>query len=447
MFRGFSSLTTENKRMTTEPGVEADRPFFYGWLVAGATFIFMMMIVGFILYGLPQFFPNYVTEFGWRRDQIQLGNTLSKIIVGPLFGFFAGWALEKVGPRRVMFSGALFAAVALIGFSLMSSLTGLYIFYFFNALGYLCAGPLPCQVLISNWFSRLRGRVMGLAYVGIGVGGTMVPWLIRWLRDSFGWQRALQALAALVFVTLTLLAVLVIKGRPSDVGAFPDGAEAPAGGGSPQSISPVRLSLVFRTPAFWLLAAGSVLSISAVGGVTQNLPLYLNDISKSSGEAKSAAAVYPSIVLFSSIAGRLLMGYLADRFRKKYVMIATFLLIALSIPMLIVSPEHPWMLYAFAVCFGFGLGADYMLIPLMTAECFGLAGLSRILGIIITSDSVGEAVMPWIVARLRETTGSYTAGFTLLSTVALLGAIAVSLIAYRNGVPASRIHLSNENGE
>ena len=144
---------------------------FYGWWIAGSAFVFMMMTVGFVLYGLPQFFPNYVTEFGWRRDQIQLGNTLSKIIVGPLFGFLAGWAIERFGPRLVMVSGALFVATALVGFSTMNSLTELYIFYFFNALGYLCAGPLPCQVLISNWFSKYRGRVMGIAYVGIGVGG------------------------------------------------------------------------------------------------------------------------------------------------------------------------------------------------------------------------------------------------------------------------------------
>lgn len=285
---------------------------------------------------------------------------------------------------------------------------------------------------------------MGIAYVGIGVGGTMVPWLIRWMRDEFGWRGALKGLAALVLLGLVLLAVFVVRGKPAEMGLLPDGDEGSRGSEAKKQASPVRLSQVFRTPAFWLLAAGSVLSISAIGGVTQNLPLYLNDVAKSSEEAKSAAAVYPSIVLFSSIAGRLLMGYFADRFRKKYVMVATFMLVALSIPMLILSPEHPSLLYAFAVCFGFGLGADYMLIPLMTAECFGLAGLSRILGIIITSDSVGEAVMPWIVARLRESTGSYSPGFMLLSTVALLGALAVASIRYRNGVPASRVQLANQ---
>lgn len=403
----------------------------------------MMMIVGFILYGLPQFFPNYVEEFGWRRDDIQFGNTISKIIVGPLFGFAAGWAIERYGPRSVMIAGAIFAATALIGFSFTNSLSILYTFYFFNALGYLCAGPLPCQILISNWFARLRGRMMGIAYVGIGAGGAIVPWMIKWLREAYGWRGALRILAVMVFVSLVILAIAVVKRKPSDLGQFPDGdavTKEPLVAGSENAL---KLSQVMKSSAFWLLAIGSVLSIGAVGGIVQNLPLYLADISKSSAEAKSAAAVYPSIVLFASIAGRLTMGYFADRFQKKYVMIATFLVVGLSILILIFAHDYPFLLYVFAVCFGFGLGADYMLVPLMAAECFGLAGLSRILGIIITSDSVGEALMPFLVARIRENTGNYAPGFVLLSCLALVGAIAIFFIRYRGGVPESRTALAS----
>jgi sugar phosphate permease len=425
------------------PG-ERGRPF-YGWWIAATAFAFMMMIVGFVLYGLPQFFPNYIEEFGWRRDQIQLGNTLSKIVVGPLFGFAAGWAIERYGPRWVMLAGALFAGTALIGFSQMSSLSHLYLFYFFNALGYLCAGPLPSQVLISNWFSRWRGRMMGIAYVGIGAGGAIVPWLILWSREEFGWRGALQLLAGLLVLVLGALALLVVRQHPSDLGQFADGGdlvETPSGLSDGESLAAPRMMSVFRTSTFWLLALGSVLSISAVGGVTQNLPLFLADIAQSSEEAQQAAAIYPSIVLLMSIAGRLSMGYLADRFRKKHVMMVTFLLIGVSIPLLPLSREHPQLLYLFAVLFGFGLGADYMLIPLMTAECFGLRGLSRILGIIITSDSVGESLMPWAVARLRESTGSYDGGFLLLAGVALLGALAILAIRYRDGMPVSRQQLA-----
>lgn len=414
---------------------------YYGWFIVGAAFVFMMLIVGFATYGLPLFYPLWVKEFGWRRDQIILGNTLSKIIVGPVLGFAAGWAMEKYGPKVVMFFGALCAAAAMLGFGMMHSTAMLYGFFFFNALGYLCAGPLPNQVLLSYWFARLRGRVMGIAYVGIGVGGMLVPWVIRYFNGQFGWRGSLKAVAVL-FAVLMLLALVFIKRRPSDLGVFPDGDPQPKGqtaAGAP----PIKLSQIVRTPAFWLLAAGSVLSISAIGGVMQNLALYIADI-RPKEEVDLTKTTISSITLASSVAGRIVMGWLADRYPKKYVMLTTYLIVGLSIPLLIFAREIPELLYVFAVTFGFGLGADYMLIPLMAAECFGLGALSRVLGIIIMSDAVGEATMPTLVATIRETTGSYANGFAIITLLALLGAVAILSIKYRDGVPVSRRRLETQ---
>lgn len=416
---------------------------FYGWWIVCAAFIFMFMIVGFVTYGLPQFYPQYVAEFGWLRADIQFGNAVSRIVVGPLFGFLAGLAIDRAGPRRVIIAGATCAGIALIGFSLMHSLTELYIFYFFNAFGYVLAGPLPCQVLLSNWFARLRGRVMGIAYVGIGAGGAIVPWVIRSFNGTFGWRVSLRILGIIIFTAIVLLALFVVKRRPADLGLLPDGdAEKPESNRKVEQ--PVSLSRVLRTPAFWLLAIGSVLSIASVGGIIQNLPLYITDITDKPQAALRISTV-SSLVLSSSIAGRLIMGYLADRLTKKYVMLATYLIVAFSIPLLVLAKFYPPLIYVFAITFGFGLGADYMLIPLMAAECFGLTSLSRILGLIITSDSVGEALMPFVVARVRDVSGSYAWGFMMLAVTALIGALAINMIRYRNGVPASRIQLEEES--
>jgi sugar phosphate permease len=409
---------------------------FYGWKIVGATFIFMMMVVGFSLYGLPLFYNWWVRDFGWKRAEIQLGNTLSRIIVGPLFGFIVGWALERIGPRRVMAIGAIFAGAALAGFSVATSLRQLYLFYFFNALGYLCAGPLPSQVLLSKWFKRLRGRVMGIAYVGIGVGGMIVPWLVLWFTRAFGWPWALRLLGIIMAITLLVLAVTVIRRQPSDFGMLPDGDEQKDE--APIASPALSLSQVFRTQAFWLLALGSVMSISAIGGVVQNLALYIADVLPGPQADLAKTQVF-SMTLFASIGGRVTMGYLADRIPKKYVMILTYLLVASSIPLLVLARDYPSLLYVFAVTFGFGLGADYMLIPLMAAECFGLAALSRVLGIIITSDSIGEALMPYLVAHSRDTSGSYVGGLFLTTVFAFIGAIAIASIRYRNGVPVSRL--------
>lgn len=417
---------------------------YYGWFIVGTAFLFMMLIVGFATYGLPLFYPLWVKEFGWRRDQIIFGNTLSKIIVGPVLGFAAGWALEKYGPKLVMLFGALGAAGAMLGFSVMGSTTALYGFFFFNALGYLCAGPLPNQVLLSHWFTRLRGRVMGIAYVGIGVGGMLVPWIVRYFNQEYGWRGSLKALSVL-FAAVMLLSLLIIRRRPADLGLFPDGDEKPLEPATPNA-PPARLADIVKTRAFWLLAAGSIFSISAIGGVMQNLALYINDVFAAGPkeQAELARTTISSITLGASIAGRIVMGLLADRFPKKYVMLITYLVVALSIPLLIFAKDYPALLYVFAVTFGFGLGADYMLIPLMAAECFGLGALSRVLGIIIMSDAVGEATLPTLVANIRETTGSYAGGFMLVTVLALLGAVAILSIKYRDGKPESRWQLERQ---
>ena len=98
----------------------------------------LFCIVGLALWGLPFYYDFMVQQFGWTRAQVTSGNALSKLVVGPLFGFIAGWIVDRFGPRRIMMAGILMAGVALIGLGGISTLGMFYFFYFFNALGYVC---------------------------------------------------------------------------------------------------------------------------------------------------------------------------------------------------------------------------------------------------------------------------------------------------------------------
>ena len=145
--------------------------------VAVTAFLALFAIVGVALYGLPFFYDHMVREFGWTRQQVTSGNAYSKLLIGPLFGFVAGWVVDRFGPKRLMLAGIVMAGGALVGLGSVSTLAGFYLFYLFNALGYVCGGPLPNQVLLSRWFDANRGKAMGFAYLGIGVGGALVPLL------------------------------------------------------------------------------------------------------------------------------------------------------------------------------------------------------------------------------------------------------------------------------
>ncbi len=376
---------------------------------AFTSFLVLFSIVGIALYGLPFFYDFMVEDFGWTRTQVTSGNAFSKIIVGPLFGFLAGWMIDKFGPRRLMMSGIVMAGGALIGLSLMTGVFWVfYLCYLFNALGYVCGGPLPNQVLLSRWFSTYRGRAMGFAYVGIGIGGAIVPLLAAWLIGHVGWRGALATLGGLMIV-IALPAAYLVKDSPEGRVEGPRPPLAPVGN-------------VLRSPAFYLLTLGSFCSIGALGATNQNLKLFL---SLDQGYTQMAAARIAFLILACSIVGRLLMGWLADRFPKKRVMMLIYLLDASALPLLFFA-DQPGAMILFAILFGLGLGGEYMIIPLVVGELFGVKVLGRIMGIILTADGVAEAVTPMVVARLRDVTGSYNAGFVLLIALSFLGLLAIA---------------------
>ena len=128
------------------------------------------------------------------------------------------------------------------------------------------------------------------------------------------------------------------------------------------------------------------------------------------------------------------MGWLADRWAKKRVMLLIYLIVAVSVPLLAIAPSRG-TLWAAALVFGLGLGGEYMIIPLMAAELFGLRLMGRVMGIVVTADGVAEAVVPMAVATIRDRAGSYGAGFALLVGLAAIGAVAVSLLPRRSGAP------------
>ncbi|MBK9389829.1 MAG: MFS transporter [Bacteroidetes bacterium] len=378
--------------------------------IVATAFLSLFGIVGFAYYGLPFFYDFMVKEYGWSRTIVTSGNAIGKLIVGPLFGFVAGWMIDKYGPRRLMLSGVLMMGVALIGLSFSDNLAMFYLFYVFNALGYVCGGPLPCQVIISRWFDKNRGKAMGIAYLGIGTGGALVPQIAAGLEKNIGWHNALASLGVLI-ILFALPMVYFIKG--ASVKAVEPGKK--------DDTIPIRS--ILRDRNFYLLALGSMCSIGAVGGVGQHLKLYLRDINFSQAEAANVM----SFVLLSSLAGRLLMGWLADLFHRKYVMLLIYLIVASAIPLLLL-PDFPGRIYIFAVIFGIGLGGDYMIIPLMAGDLFGIRALGRTMGIILVADGVAESMFPMLVGRLYDSASSYSPGFIILICVALTGAVIISFL-------------------
>ena len=382
------------------------------YTVAATGFLSLFSLVGIMFYGIPFFFDFWVKDFGWSRATVTSGNLAGKVIIGPLFGFAAGWFIDRFGPRRLMIAGILFAGVAVASLSTMTSLWQFYSFYLLMSLGYMCGGPLPNQVLTSRWFNRSRGKAMGIAYLGIGVGGMLVPHIAKWLNLQMSWRSSLAVLGLLMIV-IALPMALIVKENPD--GKIKDDSVAEPG---------VPFKTILKTPSFYFLAIGSMCSIGTVAGVSQNLKLFFSmDLAYSQGHAANVI----SMVLGASIMGRLIMGWLADRYPKKYVMMLIYSLVTISI-LLLYYATTPGIVYLFAIIFGIGLGGDYMIIPLMAAELFGVKIMGRVMGLVLTVDGLAEAFCPILAGGLRDRYGSYSSGFTALIVLSAIGTVVIAML-------------------
>jgi len=411
----------------------SNKRIFYGWWIVAAAFLNLFLTTGLVYYGFPVFYLSLIQSLGFSRQQATSGFLIGFAIVAPFFGLLAGALIDRVGARAVILCGVAFAGPSLVFMGMISSVRQYYFLCFTEVIGYVLAGPIPNQVLIANWFRARRGRAMGYAYLGLGLGGALSPLLIHWLIGNLGWRRAFEVIGMAMIVTLVPVGIWVTRSSPREIGLQSDavdGSELNSVEAIQSSSAPV--SQAVRTPDFWRLLLGSTLTIFAIGTVISHFVLYLTDAGHSVAWASRAL----SVLLVSSLAGRIAVGYVADRFTRKNVMALFYLVLAVAIPLLFVGNSNG-SIFAFAAIFGFAMGADYMLIPLVTADRFGLGALGKLLALIIMADSLGQTLGPVMAGRIFDTRHSYNVAWGIITVGGIVGALTIYRISTHRANPAA----------
>jgi MFS family permease len=397
------------------------RPF-YGWWIVVAACITFGLAVGLPYYNAPFFYDYYAKTFNWSKSDITLGFPLAAFIT-----FVGPFVVPRFRPRYLILAGTLLTCLAFTGYSKMGgALSVFYSFCFLYMVGYILSGPVAHQIVVSQWFRMKRGMAMGIVYVGVGVVGAAGAPLVKWLTREFGFQTALQILGAIVLLAWPV-AIFLLKDRPADIGQFPDGADHPS---EEIKVAPRPFGEILRQRAFWLLLIGSACSIGSIGAINQHMKFVFHDQGfTDQRKVDDLWAIASPLILISSIGGRLVVGWLADVLPKKYVMVATYFIVAATIPvLLLVQPHQEYYVYIFSIVFGFGMGADYMLIPLMAAEQFGVNSLARAMAVILPTDTIGQFWFPYAVAHLREAWGDYNHALLVVFGLAFIGTIAIALL-------------------
>ena len=399
-----------------------DRPpkFFYGYIVVAAALLIVIIAHG-AQYTFGIFFKPILTEFGWTRAATSGAFSLYLVLWGVL-GIFVGRLNDSFGPRIVMTVCGFFLGLGYLLMSQISAIGQLYLFYgLIIAIG-MSGAWVPLISTIPRWFVKRRGMMTGIVTSGSGIGTIFLSLVASRLISAYDWRIAYIILGSGVLVLL-MLAAQFLRRDPHQVGQLPYGGNEvkekslnlPAGG--------FCFREAISTRPFWMVCA----VFFCFGFNLYTIMVHIVSHAIELGISAIIAANIIAIIGGVNTAGRIIIGSAGDRIGNKWCLIISFILLAVSL-LWVMAAKEVWMLYLFAVIFGFGYGGLAALMSLVPAELFGLRSLGTIVGTVMCSFTIGGAIGPVLAGSIFDMTGSYNSAFLTCAAVGVMGIILSALL-------------------
>ena len=401
---------------------------FYGWWIVAASFFIAMYIGGVIFYGFTAFFEPVASDMGWSHTEISFAASLRGLEVG-LLAPVIGMLVDRFGPRRLIFSGAIVAALGLLLLSRVNSLIMFYGSFLLIAIGISSCASTVLMTAVANWFRKNVGLASGIVVSGFGFGGLLVPVIVRFI-DLYQWRSTMVILAVGMLCTVLPLSLL-FRHKPEQYGHLPDGRAEDgvafdSGSGAPQVIqTDVAAKQALKSSTFWRISLPFTYHIMAVMAIVTHVMPYLSSI----GIARSRSSLIATAIPLTSVVGRLGLGSLGDRFDRKRVAACAYALTGLGILCFACAPDHgTWLLVPFLVLFSIGYGGNNALRPSMTREYFGRTSFGTIFGFVIGINMLGSFFGPPAAGWVFDTWGSYQSMWFVLAGLAVAAMVTVLTI-------------------
>ena len=402
----------------------------YAWFIMGQSFVTTALVFG-VWFSYAVFFVAMLEAFDWSRGGAAMAFSVGNVMQAassPLVGMLT----DRWGPRVVVVGGLGAMAVGLAACSLVQTLWHLVVLFgVIVGLGVGLAGQVSHAALLSRWFVKRRGTMIGFAFAGMGLGVKVMGPLSQALMSRLGWRYAFVVLGGMTAV-YALTVLLTLRNRPEDVGLQPYGAD---GSADQPEAAPFReaswtVRQALRTRQFWALGLAQVLIPLGIFPVAVHQVAYLTDL----GFSRVLAAGVLGYMGVMSSCGRMLFGALSDRLGRFGGVALSVVFSQLGILALLMLDDASvrWPLYVYAVCFGLGYGARGPIISAIAADRFPGRSFATIFGFISIGHGLGGALGPWYGGALYDRLESYTLAFAL-SCVSLCGVIGCFWVATRRG--------------
>ena len=418
---GRRSGAVAGQRALQNSGPDESDLGYYGWRVVLAACLGVMAGFGSLfVYTFSVFVKPLATQFGWTREAISSGFAIAAVTLGLASPLLGRW-IDRLGPRSIILVCMTVFGCGVASLSLLHS--GIWQFYvtcFVLGLVGNGAAHLAYSRSIATWFHRRLGTALAFVMVGAGLGAMFLPIFAQSIISRAGWRNAYASLGGLaLFLGLPLSWRYIREKAGVNRGSA---SEVHPGIGWPSGLASF---------SFWIITAILFFSSISMNGAITHLSALLTDRGISSG----SAALCASVLGGSSLLGRVVVGWLLDRFFGPYVAFGINVITACGIFLLAKAVSFPMGCLA-AALIGIGAGGEAATTPYLLTRYFGLRTFSTLYGLTWTFYAAAGAIGPVILGRAFDATGSYTSLLTLLAvTLGVAAAMNLLLPRYSDVFP------------
>ena len=345
------------------------------------------------------FMEPLAKEFGWNRTQTSSGMSIAGIMAAALSPFF-GVLIDKWGTRPLALPGLVMMSVLIAAFSLNNGSfalwTAMWLAYGFVSL---FIKSTIWATTVSAAFESARGLALGVMLTGTALAQVIMPPLANWLVGTYGWRTAFVAIglgwggAALAVCIPFFRDVHLEQGQDK---ASVDRSSARFPG--------LSLSEAWRDRALWQISISTFLMMM----LTIGLLIHQFEIMRSAGISREAAGWLTSVFGLGGIAGKLISGYLMDRYSPNWVGGLTLASAALAFLLLMDAFATPALIVVAMAVNGYASGTKLQITSFMTTRFAGLKNFGKIFGAMASVIALGSALGPWLAGRVYDLTGSYS---------------------------------------
>jgi nitrate/nitrite transporter NarK len=398
----ISSQTFESANALTESDLS-----YYGWRVVLAACLGVMAGFGSLfVYTFAVFVKPLGAEFHWNRESISLGFGLAAISLG-LISPLLGRLLDRFGPRRIILPCMTVFGCAIVSLALLrSQLWQFYVTCVIIGLVGNGAAHLAYSRSISTWFQRRLGMALALVMVGAGLGAMLLPVFAQAIISGAGWRAAYLSLGCVALLLGLPLSWRYVRDR--GLVQHQTALLEHSGKTWQQGI---------RSFTFWIIVILLFVSSISMNGAITQLSALLTD----RGISSKDAALCASMLGGSSLLGRIVVGWLLDRFFAARVALLVNITTAAGIFLL--ARANGFLAGGLAAALiGIGAGGEAAITPYLLTRYFGLRAFSTLYGLTWTFYAAAGAIGPVILGRAFDSTGSYTSLLVLLAGALTLAA-------------------------